>query len=372
MTQQKRQRIVVKVGTSTLTKSSQHLDKASMLELVRALAKLQLQGNEIILVSSGAVAAGREVLSDPVLPKTLSSKQMLASVGQGHLMAVYDSLFSLYDIKIGQMLLTRADLENRERFLNAQDLINNLIEHKIIPIINENDAVSISEIKIGDNDNIAAITGILANADKVILLTDQKGLFDKDPRTNADAKLITNVEIINEHIFALAGGAGSFLGTGGMYTKIKAAKKCVNAGIEMIIASGNDFDNLSKLVDGYGIGTYFKAATTIPLARKTWLEVATVDKGELLIDEGAKQALIHKGSSLLPSGIIGIEGNFERGAMVAIIDANQHLIGRGLCRYNADDIKRIKGLKSEQIEKVLGFSHGNVIIHRDDLIIEKD
>lgn len=364
-------RIVIKVGTSTLTNKSTHLNKAHMLELVRAIATLKQKGLQVILVSSGAVAAGKELFTNFSI-SSIGDKQMLASVGQGRLMAVYDSLFSIYDIKIGQMLLTRADLENRERYLNARELIENLLDNDVIPIINENDAVSISEIKIGDNDNIAAITGILANADSVILLTDQDGLYDSDPRSNKNAKLIEQVDVIdNTLIQSLQLSQAGSLGTGGMYTKVLAAKKCTDAGINLIIANGKDTDNLLNLVAGIGRGTYFKAKTRADLARKTWLEIATVDKGYVIVDNGAKEAILHKGSSLLPSGIKAVGGSFERGAMLSIKDEEGTSIARGITRYNMEDIARIKGLKSTDIITTLGFSHGSVVIHRDDMIVRK-
>ncbi len=360
---------VLKLGTSTLTLGSRHLNKAQMLEIVRSVYKLKCKGHKVILVSSGAVAAGREVLGDPKLPDVLSSKQLLASVGQGQLMAIYEDMFSYYKLHIGQILLTRADLENRERFLNAKDALNALIEQDVIPIINENDAVSTQEIRVGDNDNLAALTGILCDADLIILLTDQKGLYDKDPRTCPDAKLIKKVSVIDEQIEAIAGGTKGGLGTGGMATKVKAAKTAVMAGIPLVIAAGQDPSIVLSLVEGKGEGTFFEAAGHALWAKKSWLSAATRPQGSITVDDGAAQALLDKGSSLLPSGIALVDGQFLRGAVVGIHKLDGTIIAQGIARYGSDDLKLIKGHRSDEIEKTLGYSHGAAAVHRDDLVL---
>lgn len=362
--------IVIKLGTSTLTCGSLHLNKAHMLEIVRAVAALKNEGYRVLLVSSGAVAAGREQLSDPTLPPLLSSKQMLASVGQSKLMELYERFFSIYDIHIGQLLLTRADLDSRERFLNAKDTLFALLDHGIIPIINENDAVSTQEIKVGDNDNMAALTGILSDADMVILLTDQLGIYDKDPRENKDAKLITTVDKIDESIIKIAGGSGTSLGTGGMSTKVKAAKIATMAGITLVVASGHDPQIIKDIVKYKAKATYFKAQSSDIKTRKVWLQAVNKAIGSVIVDSGAKDALIHDGSSLLPSGIKEVVGNFERGSCIAINDESNNRLAMGICRYNSDEINLIKGLKSSAIESTLGFSHGDVVVHRDDLWLE--
>ena len=252
----KNQTIVIKLGTSTLTHGSKKLDRAHMLEIVRVVHKLVEQHAKVILVSSGAMAAGRELLGYPDLPKDVRYKQMLASIGQVKLIEEWAQLFSIYSLNVGQILITRADLESRERYLNARDTLFAQLELGIIPIINENDAVSISEIKVGDNDNLAALSAVLVEADKVILLTDQDGLYTADPRKNKDAKLIRNVDTIDEHIIEIAGGSGTTLGTGGMATKIKAAQVATQAGVEMIIASGENPSIILELVHGQGNATF--------------------------------------------------------------------------------------------------------------------
>ncbi|OXX26147.1 glutamate 5-kinase, partial [Vibrio sp. V05_P4A8T149] len=248
------QTIVVKLGTSVLTGGTLALDRAHMVELVRQCAELKKQGHSVVIVSSGAIAAGREHLGYPALPNAMASKQLLAAVGQSQLIQAWESLFAIYGIKIGQMLLTRADLEDRERFLNARDTINALVEHDIIPVVNENDAVATSEIKVGDNDNLSALVGILCGADKLLLLTDQKGLFTADPRKDPNAELIKEVKTIDDTLRKIAGGSGTTLGTGGMATKLQAADIARRAGIEVIIAAGRAsnviFDSLSDAPQG--------------------------------------------------------------------------------------------------------------------------
>lgn len=361
--------IVIKVGTSTLTSGKNELNRAHMLEIVRTIAKMKALGHKVTLVSSGAMAAGREVVKDAAqLPPVLSSKQLLASVGQGRLIEAWESLFAIYGIHIGQILLTRADLESRERFLNARDTIFALLEHDIVPVINENDALSTAEIKVGDNDTLGAITASAIEADKLILLTDQKGLYDADPRTNPNAQLIREVTKIDEKIIALAGGSGTSLGTGGMSTKVKAASIATAAGVELIIASGAEPQIMLDLICGKGEGTFFKTDKFSIDLRKIWLASATKASGKILVDEGAKKALLSKGSSLLPSGIVGIQGEFLRGAIVDIADLSGTVLAKGIVRYSHAELDAIKGHKSDEIESILGFSHG-VAVHRNDLVL---
>ncbi len=365
----KKHRIFIKLGTSTLTAKSKCLNKAVMLEIARTVHLLFEKGYEVGLVSSGAIAAGREALNYPNLPPEISSKQLLASVGQVHLIKLWTDLFDIFNLKVGQLLLTRADLQTRERYLNAKDTLEALFKAKIVPIINENDAVSISEIKVGDNDNLAALSAVLADADCVILLTDQKGLYTADPRENKDAKLIFKVDEIDDKIVSLAGGAGSLQGTGGMATKIKAAKTATSAGVSLIIASGQDPSIVLKLVEGKGEGTFFTPSTHPVLARKSWIGSALRKEGELVVDEGAYKAVIERGSSLLPGGILSIIGHFDRGGCVEIKLKDGRCFARGLVRYNDNDLNLIKGHRSCDFEEILGYTHGDVAIHRDDLVV---
>ena len=363
------QSIVIKVGTSTLTCGGHKLNQAHMLEIVRVIAQLRALGHKVTLVSSGAMAAGREHFAKASsLPPLLSSKQLLASVGQLSLIKIWESLFSIYEIPIGQILLTRADLENRERFLNARDALFALIDNDIVPIINENDAVSTTEIKVGDNDTLAAITACAIEADKVILLTDQKGLYDSDPRSNPEAKLLHEVTTIDKSIYELAGGSGTSLGTGGMATKVRAADIATKGGVDLIIAAGKDPSIILELIQGQGEGTFFKTKQTHMELRKVWLSSTTKPAGRIYVDAGAAKALVERGSSLLPSGIKAVEGDFIRGSIVEICDADKQGLAKGIVRYNSLECELIKGHKSQDIEELLGFSHG-VVMHRNDLVL---
>lgn len=362
--------IVIKVGSSTLTSGKSGLDRAQMLEIVRTIAKIKALGHKVTLVSSGAMAAGREVVKDSAsLPPVLSSKQLLASVGQGRLIEVWESLFAIYGIHIGQLLLTRADLENRERFLNARDTLFALLDHGIVPVINENDALSTAEIKVGDNDTLGAITAIAIEADKLILLTDQKGLYDADPRSNPNAQLIREVSKIDERVISLAGGSGTTLGTGGMSTKVKAASIATKAGVEMIIASGAEPQIMLDLIQGKGEGTFFKTEKSSVELRKVWLASTTKPAGTIVVDKGATTALVDRGSSLLPSGIVDVKGEFLRGSVVEITDQSGQAFAKGIVRYTDAELRLIKGHKTDEIEGILGFSHG-VTVHRNDLVIQ--
>lgn len=365
----KKRKLIVKLGTSTLTGGSKRLNRAMMLEIVKVVHKLTSEGWQVAVVSSGAMAAGRELLGHPELPRDVCYKQMLSSVGQGKLFEIWEDLFAIYDLRIGQLLLTKADLESRERYLNARDTVDALFEYGVIPVINENDAVAVSEIKVGDNDNLAALVAVLVEADDVVLLTDQKGLYTADPRKDPKAELIRTVETIDERIVALCGGSGTDLGTGGMATKVAAAKVATAAGVRLIIASGDRPEQIPDLLEGRGEGTTFLPSEQRVLSRKSWLSSATICQGSLIVDEGAEKALADKGSSLLPKGLREIQGDFVRGAAVEIVNAKGQAIARGLTRYGSEDLRKIAGHHSHEIEDLLGFTHGDVAVHRDDLVL---
>ena len=360
--------IVVKFGTNTLTQGSPKLNRPHMMEIVRQITHLHQAGFRIIIVTSGAMAAGRHYLNHPALPPTIASKQLLAAVGQSQLIQTWEQLFAIYDIHIGQILLTRADIEDRERFLNARDTLQALLDNRIIPVINENDAVATSEIKVGDNDNLSALVAILAQAEQLYLLTDQQGLFDSDPRKNPDAKLISVVDKITDHIRSIAGGSGTNLGTGGMSTKITAADVATRSGIETIIAPGNRANVIVDLAYGKSIGTKFCVQTDRLEGRKQWL-FAAPSAGSLVIDDGAESAVLIQHKSLLPAGIVAVEGRFSRGEMVKIRTRSGKDIALGVPRYNSDALLLIKGKKSQEIEQILGYEYGSVAIHRDDMIV---
>ena len=363
------QTLVVKLGTSVLTGGSRRLNRAHIVELVRQCAQLHAAGHRIVIVTSGAIAAGREHLGYPELPATIASKQLLAAVGQSRLIQLWEQLFSIYGIHIGQMLLTRADMEDRERFLNARDTLRALLDNNIVPVINENDAVATAEIKVGDNDNLSALAAILAGADKLLLLTDQQGLFTADPRTNPDATLIERVEVIDDALRALAGDSVSGLGTGGMATKLQAADVATRAGIEVVIAAGKHPEFIGRLVQGERIGTRFVAQANPLESRKSWILAGPHSHGELYVDAGAEKAVHDKGSSLLPKGIQKVQGEFERGDVVRVMTPAGRELARGICRYNSQDLARIAGKHSDEIESCLGYGYGPVAIHRDDLVL---
>ncbi|WP_298440542.1 glutamate 5-kinase [uncultured Ferrimonas sp.] len=364
-----KKRVVVKLGTSVLTSGSPRLDRAHMVELVRQMARLHRAGHEIILVTSGAIAAGREHLGFPELSDSVSTKQMLAAVGQSQLIQVWEQLFNLYGLHVGQMLLTRADLDDRERYLNARDTMGALLEHRIIPVINENDAVATSEIKVGDNDNLSALAALLAQADLLLLLTDQQGLFDADPRSNPNAQLIETVALIDDPLRALAGGSGTNLGTGGMATKLQAADVAMRAGVEVVIASGHAEAVIERSCNDQAIGTRFVCQHSSLDERKRWILAAPPPSGQLRLDDGAVKALCQQGSSLLPKGITAVSGQFNRGDTLLLQDGDGRTVGRGIARYNSSDMSELQGQHSRDIETILGFSYGPVVIHRNDLVV---
>ncbi len=361
-------RIVVKVGTRTLTQGGSRLSRPYMLELVRQMAQLHADRHEIILVSSGAVFAGREALGTLPNRRDIPFKQTLAAIGQVRLMAIYEQLFQLYDVIIAQALLTRADLANRERYLNARNTMQSLLDLRVIPIINENDVVGVEEIRIGDNDNLSALVANLVDADLLIILTDQPGLFTADPRLDPQAELIPEVRVIDERIRRLAGGSGSGIGTGGMATKIEAADLATHSGTEVVIAAGNTSNVLLRLVAGEALGTRFLAATSHVEGRKRWI-LAEAPRGEIVVDAGAADAITRQGKSLLPVGIAEVRGAFQRGQTVRLLAPDGREIARGITHYDAEDVIAIRRHRSDEISDILGYEYGPAVVHRDDLAL---
>jgi glutamate 5-kinase len=362
------QTLVVKLGTSVLTGGSRHLNRARIVELVRQCAQQHEAGHRIVIVTSGAITAGREHLGYPDLPATIASKQLLAAVGQSRLIQLWEQLFSIYGINIGQMLLTRADLEDRERFLNARDTMNALLDNRIVPVINENDAVVTAEIKVGDNDNLSALAAILASADKLLLLTDQAGLFTADPRSNPDAELIREVTVIDDKLRSIAGDSVSGLGTGGMGTKLQAADVASRAGIETVIAAGSLAGVIADVIHDVSVGTRFHAMETPLENRKRWIFGAP-PAGEIVVDDGAAAAISERGSSLLPTGVREVRGDFSRGEVIRIRNLTGRDLAHGVTRYNSDAMRRIAGHHSQEIDAILGYEYGPVAVHRDDMIV---
>ncbi len=340
-----------------------------MLTIVQQLAALHQRGHEVILVSSGAQAAGRERLGYPELPKAMPAKQMLAAVGQSRLMQLYNELFDIFEIPVAQVLLTRDDLSHRVRYLNARDTLQMLLEQRIVPIINENDTIATEEIRVGDNDNLSALVASTLEADLLIILTDQQGLYTADPRSNPNAELISTVVQIDDAVFALAGGAGSKGGTGGMITKLQAAQVASRSGVVVVVASANVESVIARLVGGESIGTRFLPTGTHLESRKRWLMTDRV-QGQVVVDAGAEKVLTAKGSaSLLPVGIKSCTGKFKRGATLAVVSHTGKELAHGISNYDVEDLERIIGQKSVRIVEILGYSYGDEVIHRDNLVI---
>ena len=364
------QKIVVKVGTSTLTNEDGSLNIEKIKKIVSELSNLSDKGYDVVLVTSGAVGAGMGKLNMTERPKTLSEKQALASVGQVALTHLYQLLFQEYGKIIGQILLTRGDFSDRRRYLNARNVCNTLLKNKIIPIINENDAVVSNELKVGDNDTLSALVSGLIDADLLIILSDVQGLYNKNPQKYEDANLIEIVGKIDDDIKKTAGGEGSKFGTGGMITKIIAAEMATKIGTNMVIASGDEPKNISRVVEKENIGTLFVKKNKKISLRKYWLAYGPNKEGSLTIDNGAKAAL-KNGNSLLSVGIKSVEGNFDKGAVIEIEDLEGKVIATGISNYSSEEINLIKGVKSENIEEILGYKYDDAVIHIDNVVIRK-
>ena len=363
-------RIVIKIGTSILTAGGKKLSAPQLVDLARQLSVLHAEKKQIILVSSGAIAAGREELGFPTLPKQLPVKQMLAAVGQPRLMAMYEQYFGIFAVHVAQVLLTRADLADRHGYLNARATLEALLDQGIIPIINENDTVATDEIRFGDNDNLSAQVANLIEADLLILLTDQDGLYTADPRTNKDAQLIDEVgpEPFSSELWQAAGGSASGLGTGGMVTKLQAADLSRHGGTAVIIARGSVENVILRLAHGESIGTRMTPVINKLEGRKRRLLSGSRTKADIIIDPGAVQALIN-GGSLLPAGILRVSGKFDRGDAVRVIAKDKKVVAIGLTNYGTTDLQQLCGRQSAEIEMLLGYTFGEEVIHRDHMAL---
>jgi glutamate 5-kinase len=366
---QNAKRIVIKVGTSTLAHSTGKLNLNRMEQLVRQLVDLQNQGREVVLVTSGAVGIGLGRLGFSERPASIVERQAVAAVGQGLLMQVYEKFFSEYGQIVAQILLTRNDISDRKRYLNARNTILTLLKYGVTPIINENDTVATEELKIGENDTLSALVAGLIEADLLILLSDIDGLYTADPKKNPDATLISTVTEIDTKVLKMAGGAGSELGTGGMLTKLEAAKMATAAGTTMVLMNGKNPMQIQNVFQGSPVGTVFLSSQPLVNSRKRWIAYGPVAIGELIIDKGAERALLKQGTSLLPSGIIDLRGEFEEGDLIRILNTNQIELGRGLTNYSCEHLQKIKGRKSSEIEMILGYKAADEVIHRDNLVI---
>ncbi len=365
------QRVVVKVGSNVLTAQA-GLNLEAIASISNQICQLLDQGNQIILVSSGAMASGIKKMGFPKRPEAIPKRQAIAAVGQAGLIREWEKAFSRFDRKVAQILLTSDDLTSRKRYLNIRNTMNTLLNWQVVPIINENDTIMVEEIKLGDNDNLAAMIALLLDADTFINLTDIDGLYDKDPRVYSDARLIPRVSTFSKQIEAYAGDIPGALGTGGMLSKIKAARKVTASGIPMVIAKGYRPDILIRLAAGEAHGTFFVPRKHKLNRKKCWIGYTVNPRGTIRIDDGAAKALLNNGKSLLPSGIVEVQGRFPMGSVVAIIAPGDQLIGNGLVNYNADEIRTIMGLKTIQIQSRLGQKTYDEVIHRDNLVITRE
>jgi glutamate 5-kinase len=365
------QRVVVKVGTSTLTYSNGKLNLQRIERLVREMADLHNRGIEVLLVSSGAIGVGANRMGFNKLPHTIPEKQALAAIGQGALVHLYEKLFGEYSKTVAQVLLTRGDLDERLRYLNATNALLAILGLGVIPIINENDTVAVEEIRFGDNDTLSALVSAIVNADLLIILSDVDGLYDSDPRVNQEACLQSEVEEITLELEENSRNRGSSFSSGGMLTKLKAARICMAAGVPMVIANSDSDNVIHRIISGEKIGTLFIPREEKLHARKKWIAFGTVTQGQVLVDPGAEIALLKKGKSLLPSGIVAVEGDFERGTVVAVVTANDRReIARGMVNYSSGEIKQIAGKKSSDIKKILHGKDYDEVIHRNNLWVE--
>ncbi|MDO9111926.1 MAG: glutamate 5-kinase [Desulfatirhabdiaceae bacterium] len=361
-------RVIVKVGSNVLTEDS-GLALNVVRSISRQICRLIDRGLEVILVTSGAMSAGLRKIGLTKRPDEIPKRQAVSAVGQASLIMEYENAFERYGNKVAQILLTSDDLNNRKRYLNARNTLYTLLSWQVVPIINENDTVAIESIKFGDNDNLAAMIALLMDADILIILSDIDGLYAKDPRFNPDAELIPMITAFNKGLEKIAGDIPGSLGTGGMLSKIKAAKKVTSAGVPMVIANGNVPDILEKLFDGGSYGTFFVPQAERLPSRKCWIGYSLKPEGVIVIDHGAATAVLKRGKSLLSSGIVGVEGDFGIGAPVEFKTAEGDVLGTGLVNYSAADIRKIMGLQSRQIQDRLGEKPYDEVIHRDNLVI---
>ena len=364
-------RLVVKVGSNVLTEDH-GLNLKAIRSISRQICRLIDSGLEVILISSGAMASGVKKVGLDKRPDEIPKRQAIAAVGQAGLIMEYEKAFARYHKKVAQILLTGDDLNNRRRYLNARNTLCMLLSWKVVPIINENDTVMIDEIQFGDNDNLAAMITLLMDADILVNLTDIDGLYTKNPRKYPDAELIPLVSTIRENIVKVAGDIPGPLGTGGMLSKINAARKVTASGIPMVIANGGKPDILLKLFSGKEFGTFFVSKQKKLKSRKCWIAFTLKPKGAISIDDGAAAAILNRGKSLLPSGIVHVEGEFDVGAPVEFKNGVNETLGTGLVNYSSADIRKIMGLKSSQIKKILGHKPYDDVIHRDNLAITSE
>lgn len=363
-------KMIIKIGSSSLTTEKGKLDKTNIKKFVDEVSSLIKKGIEIIIVTSGAIAAGLESLKISEKPDDLALLQAAASIGQVELMSLYSDLFSKNNIKIGQILLTHEDTTRREQYLNIKNTIRNLINLKVIPVINENDSVALDEIKFGDNDRLAAMVAVLAEADILVILTDIEGMYDRDPRIYGDARLLSFIDSIDKDIEDAAGGIGSTYGIGGMQSKVKAAKICSFSGIGTIIACSRVENVLDKIISGENTGTFFAPQVGKKVKSvKKWIAFGKRSRGIIVIDKGAEEAVLNKGRSVLAVGIVEVNGKFSRGDTLKVLSHDGKLVAKGITNFSSEEIEKIKGKNREKILSEFGVSMCDEVIHRDCLVV---
>ena len=367
-TDRKIKRIVIKIGSNILASAEHGLNTRRLRALTKDISEVIDAGHEVVIVSSGAVAAGLKKLNLKKKPEDIQLKQAAAAIGQSSLMWAYEQNFARFDKKVAQLLLTRNDIANRLRYINAKNTLFTLMSYGVIPLINENDPVAVDEIKFGDNDMLAALTAGLVEADMLIMLSDVEGLYTKDPGKKG-SKIIKHIDKITSRVEKMAGEKNSAVGTGGMYSKLLAAKQANDQGIPVIIMSGKKSSLLSRFVKGKDVGTYFEPKKKRLSSKKGWIAYGVRAKGSIRLDNGAVKALTEMGRSLLPSGISKVEGNFEVGDYIKCLNADGKNIAKGLTNYSSKDLEKIKGKKTSEIEKILGYKYSDEVIHRDNLVV---
>lgn len=366
----KAKRIVIKVGTSTITYANGKRNFSQIDRLAREISDLQNQGKEMILVTSGAVAVGVDRMGLPGKPKTIPGKQAAAAVGQGVLMHTYEKFFADYGQIVAQVLITKTEAIDRHRYTNTRNTFMELMRQRVIPIVNENDVVALDELKIGDNDNMSALVAGIVDADLVIILSDVDGLYTANPQTHPDAVIVPEVAEITPEIEASAGGVGSARGTGGMVTKIQAAKAATSSGIHLVIASGTEKNAITRVLQGEELGTLFVSRENRLQFRKRWLAFGAKIAGSIVVDDGCAKAIRKAGGcSILPAGVFAVQGEFLPGSTVSVIDKDAHELARGLVHYSSAELEQIKGCNSGEIANILGHKNFDEVIHRDDLVI---
>ncbi len=359
-------RIVIKVGSALIAPAGKGCSTRFLLAIARFISECKLQGTEVVLVSSGSVAAGRAAISFSHQPLPINVKQAMAAIGQSQMMMMWSQLL---DWPCAQLLLTHDDFRDRKRYLNIDNTLRTLLSHQALPIVNENDTVATAELKVGDNDNLAAMVAILVDADALIICSDINGLYTANPRTEPTAEFIPQVNAITPHIYAMAGGSHHAVGTGGMITKLQAAAKATTQGIDTLIINGQQASSFDALLQGQPVGTLFCAQPVQLSAKKHWLLHSSKASATVTLDAGAVAALLHKGASLLVKGVVALQGEFDKGDAIWLVDQQGQKLAKGVSQYSAPELNKIKGIHSSEIATVLGYCPSEVAVHRDDLVL---